>query len=87
MLKAGVTQTIHQRLRDEDGVIASVASLTRYVAANLPEEVRRDRVVVLRDEADAPPGARWSGRMREPPPARPPAMAATSRPRYLGRRR
>jgi transposase len=57
MLKAGVTQaTIHQRLRDEHGLSASVASLKRYVAANLPEEVRRDRVVVLRDEADTPPG-------------------------------
>jgi hypothetical protein len=33
-----------------------VASLKRYVAANLPEQVRRDRVVVLRDEADTPPG-------------------------------
>jgi transposase len=57
MLKAGVTQaTIHQRLRDEHGLTASVASLKRYVAANLPEEVRRDRVVVLRDDADTPPG-------------------------------
>ena len=57
MLKAGVTQaTIHQRLRDEHGLAASVASLKRYVAANLPEEVRRDQVVVLRDEADTPPG-------------------------------
>jgi transposase len=57
MLKARVTQaTIHQRLRDEHGLQASVASLKRYVAANLPEEVRRDQVVVLRDEADVPPG-------------------------------
>jgi transposase len=57
MLKAGVTQaTIHQRLRDEHGLTASVASLKRYVAANLPEEVRRDRVVVLRDETDVVPG-------------------------------
>ena len=57
MLKAGVTQaTIHQRLRDELGLTASVASVKRYVAANLPEEVRRDRVVVLREEADTPPG-------------------------------
>ena len=56
-LKAGVTQaTIHQRLRDEHGLAASVASVKRYVAANLPEEVRRDQVVVLRDEADTPPG-------------------------------
>jgi transposase len=57
MLKAGVTQaTIHQRLRDDHGLQASVASLKRYVAANLPEQVRRDRVVVLRAEADTPPG-------------------------------
>ena len=55
-LKLRVTQaTIHQRLRDERGLHASVASLKRYVAANLSEEVRRDRVVVLRDEVD--PGA------------------------------
>src|SRR6267154_516282 len=57
-LKLGVTQaTIYQRLRDEHGLAASVASLKRYVAANLPEEVRRDQVVVLRDDADVVPGA------------------------------
>jgi transposase len=55
-LKAGVTQaTIHQRLRDEHGLVASLASLKRYVAANLSEEVRRDQVVVLRDPVE--PGA------------------------------
>src|SRR3989440_9168772 len=55
-LKLRVTQaTIHQRLRDEQGLRASVASLKRYVAANLSEDVRRDQVVVLRDEVD--PGA------------------------------
>jgi transposase len=53
-LKGGVTQaTIHQRLRDEQGLQASVASLKRYVAANLPERARRDQVVVLRDPVDA----------------------------------
>jgi transposase len=53
-LKAGVTQaTIHQRLRGEQGLRASVASLKRYIAANLAEEVRRDQVVVLRDPVDA----------------------------------
>jgi len=47
-LKQGVTQaTIHQRLRDEKGLDASVASFRRWVAANLPEEVRRSRVRVL----------------------------------------
>ena len=48
-LEAGVTvATIHQRLRDEQGLAVSVASLRRYVAANLPEEVRRAQVRVLR---------------------------------------
>src|ERR1022692_3431910 len=48
-LKAGVTvTTVHQRLRDERGLAVSVASLRRYVAANLPEEVRRAQVTVLR---------------------------------------
>lgn len=56
MLKIGVTQaTIHQRLRDEQGLQASVASVKRWVAANLPEEVRRDRVTVLGEDAE--PGA------------------------------
>ena len=51
MLAAGVTQqTIWQRLRDEHGLSASVASLKRYVAANLPEDVLRSRVTVLRDD-------------------------------------
>jgi transposase len=57
LLKAGVTQaTIHQRLRDEHGLTASVASVKRYVAANMPEQVRRGQVVVLREETDTPAG-------------------------------
>jgi transposase len=48
-MAAGVTMaTIHQRLQDERGLAASVASLRRYVAANLPEEARRSQVTVLR---------------------------------------
>src|ERR1019366_9906289 len=35
-----------QRLRDERGLAVSVASLRRYVAANLPEEARRAQVRV-----------------------------------------
>jgi len=55
-LKAGVTKaTIHQRLADEHGLVASLASLKRYVAANLPEEARRAQVTVLR--VAPPPGA------------------------------
>jgi hypothetical protein len=57
-LKLGLTRTtIHQRVRDERALTASVASLKRYVAAkNRPKEVRRDRVAVLPDEANVPPG-------------------------------
>src|SRR5215472_5740496 len=47
-LKAGVRMsTIWQRLRDEHGLAVSVQSLRRYVAANVPEEVRRSQVRVL----------------------------------------
>ena len=47
-LKAGVRMsTIHQRLRDEHGLAVSVQSLRRYVAANVPEEIRRSQVRVL----------------------------------------
>jgi len=38
--------TIHQRLRDEHGLAVSVQSFRRYVAANVPEEIRRAQVVV-----------------------------------------
>ncbi len=37
---------VHQRLRDEQGPAASAASFRRYVAANIPEEVRRAQVTV-----------------------------------------
>jgi hypothetical protein len=41
-LEAGVSKaTIHQRLADEHGLTASLASLKRYVAANLPESALR----------------------------------------------
>lgn len=53
-LKEGVTAaTIHQRLVDEHGLTASVASLRRWVRANLPEEARRAQVTVLRDTPPA----------------------------------
>ena len=48
-LKAGVTvKTIWQRLAGDHGLAASYASLRRYVAANVPEETRREQVRVLR---------------------------------------
>jgi len=49
-LKVGVTiATIHQRLADERGLDASVASVRRWIRANLPEDARRSQVTVLRD--------------------------------------
>jgi hypothetical protein len=54
-LKAGVTAaTVHQRLRDEHGLDASVASFRRWVRANLPEETRSGQVRVLGETP--PPG-------------------------------
>ncbi len=53
-LEAGVTvATIHQRLVDEHSLDASVASVRRWVRANLPEEARRAQVTVLRDTPPA----------------------------------
>jgi len=46
--------TVHQRLRDEQGLTVSLSSLRRYVNANLPEEALAAQVTVLRD--DPPPG-------------------------------
>jgi transposase len=43
---------IHQRLTDEHGLEASVASVRRWLRANFPEEVRRGDVVVWRPEVD-----------------------------------
>jgi transposase len=54
-LELGVTAaTIHQRLRDEHRLDVSVASFRRWVRANLPEELRRSAVRVLRPTP--PPG-------------------------------
>ena len=50
MLGVVTMATIHQRLASEHGLEASVASLRRYVRANLPEENRRAQVTVLRDD-------------------------------------
>ncbi|WP_158088871.1 IS21 family transposase [Thermoactinospora rubra] len=53
MLRTGVTKaTIHQRLRDEHGASGSLASLKRYVAANLAEDAAREKVTVLRPDPE-----------------------------------
>ena len=57
-MKAGVRMsTIWQRLYDEHGLAASVASLRRYVAANIPEEARRSQVTVCEPAAGRGRGA------------------------------
>lgn len=45
--------TIWQRLRDEHGLQVSVASVRRYVRANLPEDALRSKVTVLRESPPA----------------------------------
>jgi len=58
-LKAGVRMsTIHQRLRDEHGLVASAPSLRRYVAANVPEETRRRFSCTHATAVDSPKRAR-----------------------------
>jgi len=54
-LKVGVSAaTIHQRLVDERGLDASVASVRRWIRANVPDDARRAQVRVLRE--CPPPG-------------------------------
>jgi transposase len=43
---------IHQRLTDEEGLVASVASLRRYVREHFAEGVRRGEVVIWRPPVD-----------------------------------
>jgi hypothetical protein len=50
MLGVITKATIWQRLRDEHGLRASLASLKRYVAANLAEDDRRGQVTVLGED-------------------------------------
>ncbi len=45
---------IHQRLRDEEGLEASVASVRRYVRAHFPEQARQGEAVLWRPPT--PPG-------------------------------
>jgi transposase len=53
LLDAGVTvSTIHQRLRDEDGLAVSVASVRRYVHLEFPDRETASHVTVPRPEVD-----------------------------------
>lgn len=53
-LETNTVATIHQRLRDEKGLEASVASLRRYIRTEFPDREARARLTVLKD--DPPPG-------------------------------
>jgi hypothetical protein len=55
LLGSVTISTIHQRLRDDEGLAVSESSLRRFIAANFAEEAARSAVRVLRDTP--PPGA------------------------------
>nr|MDQ3294592.1 IS21 family transposase [Actinomycetota bacterium] len=50
MLETNTVTTVHQRLRDEHGLTASVASFRRYVRIEFPGEAAAGKVTVLRPE-------------------------------------
>ncbi len=70
LLGTNTVSTIHQRLRDEEGLAASLASLRRYLHLALPEEAARAQVTVRKD--DPAPGEEaqidyeYLGRWRDP---------------------
>ena len=53
-LETNTASTVWQRLRDEQGLGASLASFRRYIHARLAEEANRSAVTVGKD--DPPPG-------------------------------
>ena len=53
MLKTNTVTTVHQRLRDEQGLAVGISSFRLYVAGEFAEEANRDRVTVLRPEVPA----------------------------------
>jgi transposase len=52
LLETTTVTTIHQRLRDERKLKASLTSLRRWVHENLPDEAARSKVTVLRDDVE-----------------------------------
>jgi transposase len=50
MLATNTVSTVHQRLRDEHGLTASIASFRRYVTIEFPERVAASKVTVSRPE-------------------------------------
>jgi transposase len=71
LLPTTTVATIHQRLRDEQGLAASASSLRRYIHGEFAEEEAAAEATVLRD--DPPPGEEAQARLRSPGTlARPP---------------
>jgi transposase len=54
MLETNTVTTVHQRLRDEHGLAVGISSFRGYVAAELPDQAKRQRVTVPRP--DVAPG-------------------------------
>lgn len=52
MLETNTVSTVHQRLRDEHGLVVGVSSFRAYVTAQFPDESTRSRVTVLRPEVE-----------------------------------
>lgn len=52
LLETTTVTTIHQRLKDERKLKASLTSLRRWVHENLPDEAARSKVTVLREEVE-----------------------------------
>ena len=50
MLGTNTVTTVHQRLRDEHGLAASIASFRRYVRVEFAGEVAASKVTVLRPD-------------------------------------
>jgi transposase len=52
LLETPTVTTIHQRLRDEGKLKVSLSTFRRWVHENLPDEVARSKVTVLRDDVE-----------------------------------
>ncbi|MCL4445453.1 MAG: DDE-type integrase/transposase/recombinase [Actinobacteria bacterium] len=52
MIKTNTISTVHQRLRDEQGLSVGITSLRRYIWLEFPEEANADKVTVLRPDVD-----------------------------------
>ncbi|EQD26770.1 transposase, partial [mine drainage metagenome] len=52
MIKTNTISTVHQRLRDEQGLSVGITSVRRYIWLEFPEEANADKVTVLRPEVD-----------------------------------